>query len=73
MLFEIYLVNVSMGGRYHQKYKSFRWFRQNIVGSRVGYEIAHVQTLINWYSQSTNCLAFFAGKKRINGNSLAKT
>ena len=34
-----------MGGRYHQKYKSFEWFRQNIVGSCVDYEIA--QTLIN--------------------------
>ena len=47
-----------MGGRYHQKYTSFKWFRQNIAGSCVGYEIA--QTINNWYSQSTNCLALFA-------------
>ena len=40
-----------MGGRYHQNYKSFKWFRQHIVGSCVGYEIA----------QSTDSLAFFAG------------
>ena len=49
-----------MGGRYHHlKYKSFKWFRQNMVGSCVGYEIA--QTINNWFSQSTNCSAFFAG------------
>ena len=48
-----------MGGRYHQKYKSFKWSRQNIIGSCVGYEIA--QIINNWFSQSTNCSAFFAG------------
>ena len=60
-----------MGGCYHQKYKSFKWFRQNIVGSCVGYEIA--QTINNLFSQSTNCLAFFAGieqdkRKQFNQN-----
>ena len=35
----------SMGGCYHKKYKSFKWFRQNRVRPCVSYEIA--QTLNN--------------------------
>ena len=41
---------MTKGGRYQQKYKSFKWFRQTLVGSCVGYEIAQtpVTRLLFW-------------------------
>ena len=47
----------SMGGRYHQKYKNCKRFKQKRIGSLIVYRIAH--SISKWSNQNTNSSVFF--------------